>query len=384
MRKSYGFAACLIACLMAFSSTAFAEPDPLQAADGNQISQEQLEDSIIEYEERGSLIHANNVTVQNIAKSSELRKQEYLDAGTYLRSEKASAGREKDDSKANGDMESYAESASYEVIYTQAIKSYDKMVERMNRYSSNKQRASVEKQLTNAAQSLMISYQSLSLQNEYLSKMTQVLKEQYENTKLQQQAGLAAELDVQNAYNSWAAMESSLQELESGRSTLYQSLCLLLGVDETGSMEIQEIPSVDLRRIEEMNLEEDTKTAFNNHPDVIGERNNSAYSTSSIDKKNRTLSELEETVAAKMKELYHQVMNQKTAYESAHVGYASAQITWNTAENKYRLGMLSKAEYLTEEVQYLQKQNEYRSADLELLQALEAYQWAMKGIVELE
>lgn len=384
MRRSYGFAACLLVGLLAFPCTAFADPDPMQAADGNQISQERLDDSIIEYEELGSLIHVNNVTVQNIAKSSELRKQEYLDAGAYLRSEKASAGREKDNSKANGDMESYVEYASYEAIYTQAIKSYDKMVERLNRYSSNKQRASVEKQLTNAAQSLMISYQSLSFQNDYLVKMTQVLEEQYENTKLQLQAGLAADLDVQNAYNRWAAMESSLQELENGTNTLYQNLCLLLGVDETGSMEIQEIPSTDVQQIEELHLEEDTKTAVNNHPDVISARNNSAYSTGSIEKKKRTLSELEEKVTVKMKALYDQVMNQKMTYESAKIGYESAQITWNNAENKYRLGMLSKAEYLAEEAQYLQKQNEYRCADLELLQALEAYQWAVKGIVELE
>ncbi len=378
------FSMILAGCLIGNSITVFAESDFYQAVDGNQVSDERLQDQMIEYEELGSLIHANNIDVQNIESSSENRRQEYTEIRDYLRSERSSAGREKDEAKDDGDMESYAEYASYEVIYKSAIKSYNKMIERLDKYSSNKGRITLEKQLTNAAQSLMISYQSLSLQKEYLSKMEELLRTQYENIKLQQSVGLATEQDIYTAYNNWSEINISLNSLETSEDSIYQNLCLLLGVDETGNMEIQRIPSVDLQQIEEINLEEDIRKAISNNLDVVNTRNTSAGGSSSANKKRRTLNELEEKVTVKMKELYDRIQQLKTAYDAAQSGYQSAQIAWNNAESRYQLGMLGKAEYLLEEMQFIQKKAGFESADLELLQALETYQWAIRGIVSVD
>ena len=57
----------ILACSGPGSMTAWAEEELYQAVDGNQIAEERLRDQTVEYEELGSLIHANNVTVQNAA-----------------------------------------------------------------------------------------------------------------------------------------------------------------------------------------------------------------------------------------------------------------------------------------------------------------------------
>lgn len=396
MKQTKRFLMCLfslIFCHTSFSCTAFADTyeeaavradssqDLYTAADGNQISPDRLQDSLIEYEELGSLIHANNLSIQKLTDSAEETKEDYIKIRDSLRSEKADADAAKEEAKEQGDTDSYAEYASYSAIYKAAIQSYNKMIDRLDRYSSNKSRLELEKQLTNGAQSLMISWQSVSLQKETLDTQEALYRALYENAQTQQQAGLATSQEVQTAYLNWQNASISLQSLSDSQTSLYQNLCLMLGVDETGSMQLQNIPAADLNRISQLNLEQDTLTAIGNNSEVKSARNTSSDgSTSGNASKERTLSDLENQVTLKMKELYEEVTKAKQSYDAAQAGYASAQITWDNAQKKYSLGMLSKAEYLQEELQYLQKKSSFEAADLSLFQTLETYDWAVKGI----
>ena len=146
-------------------------------------------------------------------------------------------------------------------------------------------------------------------------------------------------------------------------------------------MQLQNIPAADLNRISQLNLEQDTLTAIGNNSQIKSTRNTSSDgSTSGNASKQRTLSDLENQVTLKMKELYEEVTKAKQSYDAAQAGYASAQITWDNAQKKYSLGMLSKAEYLQQELQFIQKKSSFEAADLSLFQALETYDWATKGI----
>ncbi|MDO5550156.1 MAG: TolC family protein [Lachnospiraceae bacterium] len=387
MKQTKLFLMCLLSftfCHTSFSCTAFADASSqglYTAVDGNQISPERLQDSLIEYEELGSLIHANNLSIQKLTDSTEETKENYIKIRDSLRSEKADADAAKEEAKEQGDTDSYAEYASYSAIYKAAIQSYNKMIDRLDRYSSNKSRLELEKQLTNGAQSLMISWQSVSLQKETLETQEALYRALYKNAQTQQQAGLATSQEVQTAYLNWQNASISLQSLSDSQAAIYQNLCLMLGVDETGSMQLQNIPAADLDRISQLNLEQDTLTAIGNNSQIKSTRNTSSDgSTSGNASKQRTLSDLENQVTLKMKELYEEVTKAKQSYDAAQAGYASAQITWDNAQKKYSLGMLSKAEYLQQELQFIQKKSSFEAADLSLFQALETYGWAVKGI----
>ena len=345
MRNTYVCAALagILACSGPGSMTAWAEEELYQAVDGNQIAEERLLDQTVEYEELGSLIHANNVTVQNAASGVENSRKRYTEDLEYLRSEKASAKWNKDEAKDEGNMESYAEYASYEAVYKSSIKSYNKMLDQLDQNSTNKSRVMLEKQLTNAAQSLMMSYQSMTLQKEYLATMEELLRTQYENAQTRQQAGLSTDQEVMTARSSWESARASLKSMESGENSIYQNLCILLGVGEDAEVTIQKIPSVDIQKMEDMNLEKDTKKAITNNYDIISERSQSSgRSTAGITKKTRTVEEMEEKLTVKMNQLYEDVQQAKTAYDAAKAGNFAADITWNSAQKKHEMGMLSK------------------------------------------
>lgn len=355
------------------------------AVDGNQISKERLCDQVIEYEEIGSLIHENNLDVQKSVKSMSDTRQKYTEIRDYLRAERASATRDKEDAEDEGDMEGYAENASLEKIYKSAAKNYNDMIKRLDKYSANKTRISMEKQLTNSAQNLMISLEVIRQQKSYMEIMEDLYQAQYENAKTSQTVGLVSEQDVLNAYNTWIDMSVSLSSLEDSENTICQNLFLLLGVEETDHIEIENIPSVNLERLSNLNLEADTKKAIGNNTEIVSARNTSSGgSWGAREKKFRTLDELEETVKIKMRQLYEEIQQAKKSYDAAENGYTSAQIRWENAQKKQALGMLSEEEYLQEKIQYTQKKAAFEAADLSLFQALETYDWAVKGIVELD
>ena len=97
-------------------------------------------------------------------------------------------------------------------------------------------------------------------------------------------------------------------------------------------------------------------------------------------KKARTVGEMQEEVTLDMQALYSQLVQAKLSYDAAAAAWENGQIAWNSAQSKNTLGMLSREEYLQEEMLYLQKKAAFESADLSLLQALENYQWAARGI----
>ena len=105
----------------------------------------------------------------------------------------------------------------------------------------------------------------------------------------------------------YAANKNRLS-MEKQLTSAAQSLDLLLGADDTESL--ADIPPTDTNRLSEMNLEADIQKAIGNNGDLIAERAAKSAGTSSVNKKLRTLDELEEKVRIKMEQLYEEV-NQK-------------------------------------------------------------------------
>lgn len=351
------------------------------AVDGHEIPQEELTDSVIGYEELGSLIHAYNRTVQDIIKNTDTVREEYTEIRDQLRAERSYAKQDKEDAEDEGDMDLYAENASLEAIYKAGIVRYNDAIRKLDRYSSNRDRIILEKRLTNAAQSLMISWQSLSLQKEYLEKRAEVLYARYELSQNQMHVGLLTSDDAQASYRRLIEIQNSLEDLEDRRMSVYQNLCVLLGVDENGGISFKEILPADISRTEGLDLEQDTKEALSNNTDIYSELFTSARGTDARENKKRKLEELKEKVKIQMKQLYEDISQAEQAYDAARVGYENAENAWSGSQLQYSLGMLNKAEFLQHEAAYLDKKTGLETAELNLFQALQVYEWALKGII---
>lgn len=354
-----------------------------EMADGNVISEERLDDNTVEYEELGSLIHRGNTAAKQASDATDSTRRQYTRMKEELTELIAEDKRKKEDAKDSGDMDDYAEYSANLAIYRASISQYNRMLQRMNRKSSSASQLSLERTLTNAAQNLMISYQSAKQQKELAGQMQALYQTQYENTCTMLGAGLASQTDVDTAYADLLSAQQSAESAADAADEVYRNLCLMLGLATDGSIEISPVPSADISRAESLDLGADTQTAIGNNTELISIRSNSSNSdTAGMNAKVDREQAQTEQVKTGMQELYNRVLQGRQALLSAQTGAQSAEITWKNAQSKYDLGMLSKAEYLQAQITYTQKKSALESAGLSLFQALNTYDWAVKGIMQ--
>lgn len=350
-----------------------------------QVENENLKDDVLEYSELQDMIRIYNPTVQETADSYNRTIRQYEDAWAKLKLYQGRVASDKDDAKDAGDMEQYTYYTAQEQTYKSAASSYNKMLDRMKTVSSTSSQRQVEKQMTVAAQSLMVSYETLRQQQDTLRKMKELYETQYELVIVKEQAGTATSADVLSFKNQALAAESSLAAVEANMESIYDSLCLMVGREADGSLKIASIPPADSSRMEFMNLEEDTVKAIGNNYTLINDRHSlKVNSTSSSNYKLRIMEDGEQKLTSEMKRLYEDVALKRDALEKARTGFEKALLNMQQTNNKYAVGMLSKDEYLMEELNYVQKEADYKAADLALQQAMDIYDWAVLGIAEVE
>jgi len=355
------------------------------ATDGNEIKEEDLIDGMIEYRELGSLVHRNNITIHLIRENVQRTKDDYSSLKTQIKWERLNTFNEKDEAEDDKDKESYITSMTNEKIYMSAIESLKKILDNMDKSGSlNDSWKTVEKQLTGAAQNLMISYQSLANEEGMLTQLQSLYEQLRTEMIAKARAGMATETDVANAENMLSSVNNSLNSVTDGKSTVKKNLCIILGLDENGSYEIGKIPELDQNNLNAINIDTDIKTATSNNSTILSTRHASAKGTAEV--KNKALQENGQNrqLETKMKELYGQIEIAQLASNSASTGMKAAERSLSSAKIRYSTGLSGKSEYLQSEQGYLQKKTAFEASGLNLFQAYETYEWAVKGITELE
>ena len=361
------------------SQTAEPETDDW-TADGNKISDERLSDKTIEYDELGTFIHKYNTTVQNAKTQVNSTKNMYSTLKAELVSNMWDSVKDAKDAKSDGDNNAYNTYKSYEKAYRTAVKSYNDVVDSLNSYGTNKSFASIERSLTKAAQSLMITYNTLRLTEDSLQKTAEISEAMYKNTLLMQSAGSATESDAENALAQRDSAKASLSAVQSSKDEVYANLCIMLGIDENAGYTVAELPEPDVSYIESASLDTDTQTAVNNNSSVQSLRHQSSGETASSSAKEAQLSEAEANAVIEIKSLYSSMKEALKAYESAGLTNENTQKEWSLAKKKNSMGMLSRAEYLSAELNYLSGKAEYENAKISLISAVNNYKWYVQGI----
>ena len=145
------------------------------------------------------------------------------------------------------------------------------------------------------------------------------------------------------------------------------------------------LPQADLTRIAAMNLAADTQTALEQNLSLQSNKRGYAnMAEGSADKKNmdRTIKNQEQTIRSGMQTLYNDIMQKQTALQLADASLAAETQTMNAMQKKLELGMATQLEYKSEEVSFLEKQIDKETANMNLQQALETYEWALKGYMK--
>lgn len=344
-----------------------------------------LTDNVLEYDEVPMLVHEFNTQISqtwdDLKEVQDDLKRGVQDLEGYQKKMKSLKENAEDDA----DWEGYAQYMMQDIVLGKVISGMNTTVSSILSTGTRNSLQKAENQLTMVVQSLMITYDSTAKQREVVSHLQQLYDRQYQIMVNKQAVGLATLQEVVTAQTNQLSALSTLQTIDSGLMQMKPTLCSLTGWPADADPEIASIPPVDLSRINEMNLEEDTRKAIGNNTELISQRRSAAGNTNAgVAARLGVINEGDQKMTIKMKELYDDVYAKKSAYEGAKAGFEAAQKSADGYERMYQVGLLSEADYLGTQISYYQKKAAYDAADTELRLAIETYGWAVKGLVNAD
>ena len=385
--------------LPVFSSSSYAAvlsgpgTDPTALPDGyDQERWDRLWDSELGYEELPYLIKEFNPTIVSA-------DQAFLNSMGDVEMEALAAYKMEDNFK--DDMEMLEESGALETMEGQimyaTLKAYAnvmgstgdtisyavKQAKRPNS-SAYRQIEHAVDMLTNGAKQVMIGYEMASSQKETLEEMRAMYQALYEVSLAQKGLGMATTADVCQAKANLIAAEKSLMSLNNTIESLETTLLQMTGwsTNEKNRPEILPIPEVDTAVLEEYNLESDVIKAIGNNQTLIEKRRTSSdHSTTGINAKLREIEQDEQLITIQLEGLYEAMFQKKGLYEAACLEFERVEMAMAAAEIQYQNGGISQIGYMGQKLAWLQADGARKSANLELLQALEAYCYAVDGYI---
>lgn len=349
-----------------------------------------LQDNRIEYDEIADLVHEYNPDISKAWNTYMSSKEDYAGIVTELESQYRTV---KD--TADGYISAGQLMGSQLLISTgrQLTRGYQGVIQGMrdtvNEWDTNKRNTSMlrraERQVTAGTQSAMIGYETIRQNIATLETMVKLYEQQADMMNRMAALGMATGTDLASANNSLLTARVQLASLSDQQESVRRTLCMLLGYDPDSYPEICPIPEFDMIRLEGMDLEQDTIKAIGNNQTLIAQRTSEKGNTNDqIAARSRMIDEGDQKLTIEMQRLYQEVQDKKAAYEAAQTGFAAAQLSRDAAERQYQLGLLSQVQYIGTQISYYQKKAEKESANLNLLQAMENYDWGVLGFAAVE
>lgn len=344
-----------------------------------------LTDDVLEYDEVPMLVHEFNTTVTQIWDTLYDAQEDLKGIVEELESSQFKMERLTDKATSEGDFAGIMQYMTQDIILGYTIPVMRSASSSILSRSTMGTLQKAENQFTMIIQSLMITYDSTVKQRDMVEQLQKMYDRQYQLTLNKQAQGLATMQEVIAAQANQLSALSTLQTIDSGLMQMKPTLCSLSGWPADANPTIAEIPTVDLSKIDEMNLDEDTRKAIGNNSELISQRSSEAGKTSAgVDARLAVLDEGDQKMTIKMQSLYDDVFAKKSAYEGAKAGFEAAQKQADSYARMYEVGFLSEADYLGTQIAYYQKKAAYVSADTALRLAIETYGWAVKGLVNAD
>ena len=239
-------------------------------------------------------------------------------------------------------------------------------------------------QMARGVQSLIIGYKTLLTQKELLKKLSELNQEIYNTQVALASVGMATQIDVNKAQADMLSAQTNISSLEGTETQLYNQIKVLCGWRITDMPILGEVPAADVNRMAAYNPEVDYIYAAGNNSSVNASRSKAGSGVASSELRNQSVAQNTDLVRAKLQTAYANVLAAKQDYDAAAAGYQAAQINKNSAEVSYKLGMMSKAQYLGALVAATQKEAQFKSTDLALTQAMNNYEGAVDGSIVLD
>lgn len=333
-----------------------------------------LRDNILEYGELAGLVHEYNPTVRSNRSTYKDQKGKNLNAAynDFMNDIDIIWN------NADTDSEVAWATARFQVgvLQQQADNNYQDADMEKIQYDQT------EAGLVYQAQQLMVTYEQSRYNMENLQSARNLLQTQYEATVARQAAGMATQTDVLSALKLVQDQDTAILSAQKSADNVHRSLCLMLGWQVDGQPEIRDVPEPDLNRIASMNPDADAETAVNNNYDVKYFEKKAGNLTSQylIESNNAQIQDARDKASKSLKTQYNTVLTNRDTLNAAVMALDVANVNLNTAAVKKAVGEITEMEYQSALNSYVAAANSVKTDKLQLLLAMEAYDWNVKGL----
>lgn len=340
---------------------------------------ERLRDNVLEYEEIPDLINEYNVTTQNNQYTASQREQDVT--LNDLVGQQMDAVQKMYQAAANSatEYERISNELGARMAERQVLPTYENL---RDSDSAKWEDAKTEKSLVQEAQNTMNSYFQLKQQLIAAEKGKELLEAQLASTQTRVSLNMATQADLLSAQQSLQNGEAQILSLKSQIESARQKLIIMTGWKQGENPEIREIPELDLNRIAAMDLAKDTQTALANDYQLKLHKNQAEHVPNKDYRKSYqvTVATDKEQIAADLNNAYQAVQQARTACDQAILDLDVATRSMATASNQYNLGSISLLEYRQADNALVTAQTGLEIKKLALRQAVEAYEWIVKGV----
>lgn len=239
-----------------------------------------------------------------------------------------------------------------------------------------------EAALVYQAQQMMVSLQQAEYNIKNLENTKALLQSQYEFTRAQAAAGMATQIDVLTAQKSVQDQDTAILAAQKNKENVHRNLCLMLGWDADAQPEILAVPEPDMSRIDTLNPDGDAEAALANNYDVryYEKKAGNLSSQDLIESNQASIQNAKDTAVRSLKTQYNTVLTARDALNVAQSQLAAEQSKLNKASASLAAGQITNLEYQTTLNAVMTAESDVNTKKLQLLVALEGYDWNVKGL----
>lgn len=252
-------------------------------------------------------------------------------------------------------------------------------------------------QLIMAGQSLYLNIISMEQQLDTSNQNIEALKRSITSTEKMYELGVASFLTLENIKSQLTTAESGVASLEYQIKVSKQMMQKMLGSNTSGQLTLGEVPEVTQDQLQEIQYDEDLKSAMQNNATICSDNNAISDAKDDLeDSPGGYKYEMAQHDYQQAVETYNSdVASFKSSFQDAYQALTEKQRLIKTEEDelsmekrnldvseyKYKLGLISYQSYLNQKDTYNTADEDVTSAKLALYQAYNTYSWAVQGIV---
>lgn len=340
---------------------------------------EKLRDNVLEYEELADLIHEYNVTVLNNEQTFK-KEERNKSLDDLLGDHLAAAG---DMYEAAGNAGTDVQRITAELSARQEENSaIDAVLNEQDWEMKRWTKEKTEYLLVQEAQKTMNSYYQLKQQLIAAQKNRELLDAVLTSTQTRMSVNMATQAEVLSARQNLQSADAQIQSLENQIESARKKLIVMTGWAQGDTPEISAMPEVDLGRIAAMDLHQDLLDALANDYTLKIDSRKVSRAASAETRKicEQTAASDREQIGVALNSAYSSVQQAKTSYDEASVDLDVKTRNLATASTQYDLGSISLLDYRQAEAALVTAQTSMEMKRLALLQAIEDYDWIVKGV----